>query len=185
MREVNPGIARKTSIWVRHCWSIGMEPSCPLYFHLYPPAHLLPGLQDYLGDTTPLAAAIEHGDSSNRWRKGPHQETSSWGLKKPLVVGSRKLVFLHSTLSKWCRVRVGKTNRGEEEVKGGGGWSKEKETGEDRRKQEKTVGNEEVKRQIGWLKENEPGAGEEPCIEGGVLVRSILHADSMEFNFLL
>ena len=109
-----------------------MEPSCPLYFPLYPPAHLLPGLQEYLGDTTPLLAALElPTDSSNGRRKKPHQEISSGGLRNPpLVVGSRKLVFLHSSSSKWCRVKVGgKWRGGKQGVSGGvgGGWSEEKE----------------------------------------------------------
>ena len=156
-----------------------MEPSCPLYFPLYPPAHLLPGLQEYLGDTTPLLPALElPTDSSNGRRKKPHQEISSSGLRNPpLVVGSRKLVFLHSSSSKWCRVKVGGRWRGGKEgVRGGvgGGWSEEaeKETGPE-------GGN--------WSKEKEAvAAREETCVDGGVLVGSSLHrSDSPDLNEFL
>ena len=138
-----------------------MEQSCPLFFALYPAHHLLPGLQEYLGDTTPLLAALElPTDSSNGRRKRPDRERSSSGLRNsPLVVGSRKLVFLHSTTSKWCRMKVGDRRRGGKEgVKGvGGGWSEEKET-------ETETGGK-------WSKEKQTTAGKEAtCFEGGVLV---------------
>ena len=105
-----------------------MEPSCPLYFPLYPPDHLLPGLKEYLEDPTPLLAALEHRlptDSSKVWTKRAVQETSSSGSRNRLVVGSRKLVFLHSTTSKWCRMKMGSSSGRKEKVKGGkNGWSK-------------------------------------------------------------
>ena len=128
-----------------------MEPSCPLYFPLYPPDHLLPGLKEYLGDPTPLLPALEHRlptDSSNGWTKKPVQETSNSGLRNQLVVGSRKLVFLHSTPSKWCRIKMGRSSGGKEKV----GWSKKKEKGSegDYRSKDK----------------------EATCVDGGVLVGS-------------
>ena len=149
LRKVNPAIARKTAIQVGHSRYIGMEPSCPLYFPLYPHTHLLPGLQEYLADTTPLVVvAVDHGeptDSSNRRRKSPHLETSKGGLSSPLLVGSRKLVFLHSTPSKWCRIKkLGRPRGSKEEVKGS------------------------------WSTENETAAKDTDGVDGGVLVGSIL-----------
>ena len=153
-----------------------MEPPSPLYFPLYPPHHLLPGLQEYLGDTTPLLAVLElPTDSSNGWRKRPDQEESSSGLRNPLVVGSRKLVFLHSTTSKWCRIKVdGKRRGSKEEVKrGGGGWSKKTET----KKETETEKETETGSDGGnWSKEKEAAAAREAsCVDGGVLVGSIIH----------
>ena len=90
-----------------------MEASgCPLYFSLYPPAHLLPGLQEYLEDATLLVTSL---DQEERWRQiSCYQEENNndGGLRNPLVVGSRKLVFLHSSRSKWCRTRGGRPNSG-------------------------------------------------------------------------
>ena len=161
-----------------------MEPSCPLYFALYPAHHLLPGLQEYLGDTTPILTALEPPTgSSNGRRKKPDRERSSSGLRNSpcLVVGSRKLVFLHSTTSKWCRMKVGSGRRGGKEgVRGGvgGGWSEETE--------------KEAKHETGpegdnWSKEKEAvAAREETCVEGGVLVGSCLHrSDSPDLNEFL
>ena len=90
-----------------------MEASgCPLYFSLYPPAHLLPGLQEYLEDATLLVTSL---DQEERWRQIScyQEENNNDGvLRNPLVVGSRKLVFLHSSRSKWCRTRGGRLNSG-------------------------------------------------------------------------
>ena len=90
-----------------------MEASgCPLYFSLYPPAHLLPGLQEYLEDATLL---VTSWDEEERWRKiscCQEENNDGGGLRNQLVVGSRKLVFLHSSRSKWCRTRGGRPNSG-------------------------------------------------------------------------
>ena len=54
-------------------------------------------------------------DEEERWRKiSCYQEENNidGGLRNPLVVGSRKLVFLHSSRSKWCRTRGGRLNSG-------------------------------------------------------------------------
>ena len=135
-----------------------MEPSCPLYFPLYPPDHLLPGLKEYLEDPTPLLAALEHRlptDSSKVWTKRAVQETSSSGSRNRLVVGSRKLVFLHSTTSKWCRMKMGSSSGRKEKVKEGKiGWSKKKE------KETEAEGDYRSKDK------------EATCVDGGVLVGS-------------
>ena len=162
--KVNPSIARKRAIQVeRHSRYIGMEPPCPLYFPLYPHTRLLPGLHEYLADTTPLiVAALDHRepiDSSDRWRK-----TSNSGSSRPLVVGSRKLVFLHSTPSKWCRIkRLGRARGAKEEVTERGSWSTGNET------------ENETKNQTGNETENQTTARDTAGVDGGVLVGSILH----------
>ena len=91
-----------------------MEQFCPLYFPLYPPSYLLPGLKEYLGDPTPLATTVQPGQLTNppsiREEEDVHHELSN-SKNFPLLVGSRKLVFLHATTSEWCR-RRGKRSEG-------------------------------------------------------------------------
>ena len=94
-----------------------MEKLCPLYFPLYPPSYLLPGLKEYLGDPTPLATTVQPGQLTNppsiREEEDVHHELSN-SKNPPLLVGSRKLVFLHATTSEWCR-RRGKRTEGRKE----------------------------------------------------------------------
>ena len=94
-----------------------MEQFCPLYFPLYPPSYLLPGLKEYLGDPTPLATTVQHGQLTNppsiREEEDVHHELSN-SKNFPLLAGSRKLVFLHATTSEWCR-RKGKRSEGRKE----------------------------------------------------------------------
>ena len=88
-----------------------MEASgCPLYFSLYPPAHLLPGLQEYLEDATLLVTSLDQEERRRQISCYQEENNNDGGLRNPLVVGSRKLVFLHSSRSKWCRTRGGRPN---------------------------------------------------------------------------